>query len=118
MAMAEQQKMKVLEITAGEKLLIERNRHKETQAQAAKRGGIKRIHYGKLERDIGRENIRDIKMLLFDYERCVIFRIRRNISQIELARKLGCSRYTINKIENDKTKATRLINFWESNSDA
>ena len=108
--------MKILDITPGEKLLIERNRRNETQQQAAERMGIKRISYGKLERDSEEPEAPKVGMLLFGYERCIIYRIRKKLTQIEIAKQLNYSRYTVNKIENGKTNATRLVDFWETDS--
>jgi len=106
--------LNIEDLTAGERLFLQRRRLGEDQKTAAKKHGVGFIHYGQSER-INRffpkhiEPITEVK----DYEWCVIVRRRKKLKQRELAEELKVCKLWLLKMETGQIQATRLVQYWE-----
>jgi DNA-binding XRE family transcriptional regulator len=104
-------------LTVGETLLISRRRSGESQEVIAKRFGMTRNCYGRLERDD--EDIRSGITLpelgeLTQDEICLILRRRAGRTQEECAEEIGITRFWFNQMETGKVSCSDLVKFWES----
>lgn len=99
-------------LMAGERLLIDRRRRGETQAQAARRYFVSRARYGMWER--GDEHPQPPRVgRLASHERCFLYRRRVGETQLEVAEALGTCRWTINQMEHGIVKCDDLLWYWE-----
>lgn len=104
-------------LTDGEKLLIARRRSGESQETIARRHGITRNVYGRIERDD--EDFRASIAIpelgeLADDEKCLLLRRRSGLTQEECAEDLGVTRFWFNQMEMGKVSCSELVKFWES----
>jgi len=104
-------------LTDGERLLIARRRSGESQETIARRHGITRNVYGRIERDD--EEFRAGIALpelgeLTDDEKCLLLRRRSGLTQEECAEYLGVTRFWFNQMETGKVPCSDLVKFWES----
>lgn len=53
---------------------------------------------------------------LREYEKCLIFRLRRGLSQQEVADAIGCSRYWFGKMERGEVTWETLARYWRSDT--
>ena len=107
---------KIIRLTPGEAMLINRRRLGETQSQAAKRLVLTdRKSYGNTERGYdGQEpGGKLIPVCLRSSEWCLILRRRANLSQATVAKRAGLSRFTVIQIEGGKVNYHRLVAFWK-----
>jgi DNA-binding XRE family transcriptional regulator len=107
-------------MTAGERLFIARRRSNESQEITARRFGMTRNTYGRLERDD--ENISCNTSLpklgeLTKEEICILLRRRSGLTQEECADKIGVTRFWFNQMEMGKVSSSELVKFWESDNE-
>ena len=105
-----------------ENLLIWRRRIGWRQLQAAKYFKIslydyKMTEYGKLSID-KLKNIgpADLSWELTDNERCLIYRKRKNKTQLEVAKDIGICRSWLRSQESGVVPCTQLLKHWENGS--
>jgi transcriptional regulator with XRE-family HTH domain len=96
-----------------ETLLIDRRRRGENQTQAAKRWRVSQTLYSLWERnkhtDIPRVgNLEPLK----NYEKALLKRKRENLTQAQLAKRLGCSDEWLKRMEKDKANGKLLFEYW------
>lgn len=104
-------------LSGGEILLIHRRRVGLSQKGMGKKYDISRHIYGKRERDDhavydmidDHIEFEDLK----PPEKCVIYRKRADLTQLEVAILLGLSRYWINQKEQGQADCSDLLKFWE-----
>lgn len=104
-------------LTLGETLLISRRRSNESQETIARRLGMTRNVYGRVERDD--EDVPSGIALpelgeLTQDEVCLILRRRAGLTQEECADKIGVTRFWFNQMETGKVSVSDLVKFWES----
>lgn len=104
-------------MTVGERLLIARRRSNESQETVARRLGMTRNTYGRLERDD--EDLHSGISLpelgeLTQEEICILLRRRAGLTQEECADKIGVTRFWFNQMEMGKVSSSDLVKFWES----
>jgi len=101
-------------LSSGERLIVDRRRRKETQGVAAKRLCVNAFVYGQWERDDRDDGplIRSVTPLK-RHERCLLYRRRRGMSQIEVAHQLALSRWWLNQMERGIQPCDKLIHYWE-----
>jgi transcriptional regulator with XRE-family HTH domain len=103
--------MQLRDLTRGERLLLERRRHGESQRAAADRHGVSRYRYRRWEADedagprVALERLRA-------YERCFLQRRREGLRLAELAHEAGLSRWWLCQMEYGAAPAGRLVRFW------
>ena len=104
-------------MTVGERLLIARRRDNESQETVARRLGMTRNFYGRLERDdedlSAGISLPELGELTQD-EVCLLLRRRAGLTQEECADKLGITRFWFNQMETGKVPCSDLVKFWES----
>jgi DNA-binding XRE family transcriptional regulator len=104
-------------MSVGERLLIARRRSNESQETAARRFGMTRNTYGRLERD-DEDLHSDISLPelgeLMQEEICILLRRRAGLTQEECADKIGFTRFWFNQMEMGKVSSSDLVKFWES----
>ena len=104
--------LKVSDLTAGERLLIERRRVGLTQPEAAKQFRVSVSHYSRWERD----KIPAPKTALpnlYDHEICLLLRRRQGITQLQLSKMMGRCRWRINQMEYGTVDSTPLVKYWK-----
>ena len=97
-------------LSCGESLLISRRRQQPrvTQHDAGRRCAATRSTYGKWERDV--EQAPDCTVgRLRAYERCLLYRRRAKLSQDEVARGLGRSRWWVNQMERGVVRCDEIV---------
>lgn len=104
-------------MSVGERLLIARRRSGESQETVARRFGLTRNSYGRVERDdedlCAGISLPELGELTQD-EVCLILRRRAGLTQEECAEKIGVTRFWFNQMETGKVSVTDLVKFWES----
>lgn len=104
-------------LSPGQKLLIYRRREGLTQAEAAEHIGMPESSYCCAELDQAHHGWTILSPLLGrlrEYEKCLIFRLRRGMSQQEVADAIGRSRYWLGKMERGEVTWTTLARYWSS----
>ena len=105
-----------LTLTKGERLLLDRKRRAETQAQAAVRYNVSPKIYGLWERDQYEASMGiDTSFLLGrlkPHERCLIRRRREQLTQGALAKRMGCSRWWLLRMEQGEAPVRDLVEYW------
>lgn len=104
-------------LTVGEALLIARRRSGESQETVARRLGVTRNVYGRIERDD--EDVTSGIQLpelgeLTQEEICLLLRRRAGLTQEECADKISVTRFWFNQMETGKVSSSELVKFWES----
>ena len=104
-------------LTVGEALLIARRRSGESQETVARRLGMTRNVYGRVERDD--EDVTSGIQLpelgeLTQEEICLLLRRRAGLTQEECADKISVTRFWFNQMETGKVSSSELVKFWES----
>ncbi len=103
--------LQLKDITNGERLLLERRRHQQSQRQAASRHGVSRYRYRRWETDV-EDAPRVPLQRLREYEACFLLRRRAGIPLHELAREAGVSRWWLCQMEYGNQPARRLLGYW------
>ena len=99
-------------LTRGERVLIDRRRRGETQAQAAARYRVRRHVLSLWERDEKTPPLIAIGRIEC-HERCLLYRRRSGFTQERIARDLKLSRWWVNKMERGLAPCDTLIWYWE-----
>lgn len=99
----------------GECLLLTRRRAGESQEQFARKFGIARNFYGKLERDeeFRREMTVPTPENLTKEEVCLILRRRSGKTQRECAEEIGKTRFWVNVMERGRVPSSYLQKLWK-----
>lgn len=108
--------LKKLTPTAGELLLVWRKREELNQGSMAARFNVNRTRWGRWERGEDTSTVEaplGVEQLL-DHEKCMLLRRRSGITQGELAKTIGVSRWWLNQMESGKADPARLVTFWEN----
>ena len=103
------------ELTAAERLLIDRRRAGATQVDAAAHWGVSAWTYrmwesGQREKDIPEPTLGR----LTEVEGCVILRRRTGLSRTALAKLVSISEWWLTQMERGRIPADRLIEFWRN----
>lgn len=100
--------------TTGERIFIARRRLGQTQLQRAQHFGVSLPVYCAWERDEGEPPKRVLPRFskLAAYEACVLLRRRAGKLQREVAKKLKCSRFHLNKMERGLAPCEDLLAYW------
>lgn len=102
-------KVNIERVTQNEYSFIMRNRNGTSQKQAAEASGVSRNTFGRKERLLNDEVVNTD---LTEVEICILLRKRFNLTQKELADRLGVTRFWVNQMEAGKATPTKLINYW------
>lgn len=99
-----------------ERLLIQRKRKKQTQAEMADELKVSRLVYGKMERgeievDVNIIAPRNINKL-HPYEACMIWRRRIGLTQEDIANSINRCRYWVRLMESGEAPCQELIEYW------
>lgn len=107
----------ITDLSYEERLLIHRRRQDLTQAEMAKRLGVSRKTYSRLERGLKTEVRPDTPSVepLRDHEQCMIMRRRAGWSQEMCAEQLGVSRYWFRLMEMGQAGCEKLVGYWNEN---
>lgn len=110
-------KAKPFTLTTAERLVIDRRRRDETQAQAAARHGVSIGRYAAWEAEtvIVPADVRaDVGRLgqVRPFERCLIMRRRRGWTIPQVARAVGRSPYWVQEMEAGRAPVTDLLSYW------
>ncbi len=105
--------LEISNLTNGEKLLIWRRRCGLTQPEAALRYRltVKRYRNWEKGRHFWDPEI-DVEMPLYEREKCLLLRRRRNWRQAEVAKKMNMSREWVNMMERNEASVEPLVKFW------
>lgn len=103
-----------LQLTPGERFLINRKRNGWDQNTAAKKEGISSFAYKMIEYDKGTALTPPIIKELFLHEKCLIYRRRCGQTQMEVAKELGVCREWMRQMESGKVNCDSLIWHWEA----
>jgi DNA-binding XRE family transcriptional regulator len=104
--------LQLKDVTDGERLLLERRRHQESQRDAAARHGVSRYRYRRWEADSEDGAPRVPLQRLREYEACFLLRRRTGTPLHELAAAAGVSRWWLCQMEYGQAPAARLVRFW------
>ncbi len=106
--------LKLADLTAGERLLLERRRNGETQAQAARRHGVSRYCYRAWEDDsVSTGQPRPALRRLQPYEICYLLRRRNGQSLADFAADAGISPWWVTQMESGRAPLQRLQEYWQ-----
>ena len=100
--------------TQAELLFVYRKRENMTQTEMAKQHNVGRVRWSLWERGLETPKI-DVGLIsafLTDQERCVILRRREGITQGELAKSIGVSRWWLNQMESGCAEPKKLFAYW------
>lgn len=100
------------DITPGERLLIERRRSFQTQAEAARYYGLSEWCYRQCESD--KSNALPLTPIgrLQAHESCMLMRRRAGMKRTELAIEVGISGWWLTRMERGQIPADRLVSYW------
>lgn len=103
-------------LTGPERLLLDRRRREETQAQAAVRHEVSQTRYSRWERGLEPEGSlpRPRVGRLRPYERCLLYRRRAGTSQAQVARDLERCKMWVRQMERGEVDCTELTSYWEA----
>lgn len=103
------------ELTPAEKLRLWRLRLGLSQRAAGRRFDCSAWTYGEMERGALPAPSYAWKgpFELTDHECCLIYRLRSNMTQKQVAEELGVSRIWVNRMETGKAGCDRLLEYWE-----
>ena len=104
------------QLSAAERLLIDRRRREETQAGAAERHGVSQTRYSRWERGLEPERAlpRPRVGRLAAHERCLLYRRRAGVSQGQIAEHLGRCKMWVRQMERGEVDCTELTSYWEA----
>lgn len=103
--------IKTSDLSRGEKLLVERRREEQTQAQAAKRRRVSLYIYRKWETDVEQGPLTKVGRLE-PHEQCVIMRRREEQTAADLAEELGVCRWWLCQMEKGVVPHEDLVAHW------
>lgn len=99
-------------LSPAERILIDRRRRGETQAQAARRMRLSKNAFRDLEIGEAKPDRPVSVGRLTDYEQCLILRRRHGLTMQEVADDAGISRWSVVQIEGGSASAARLVEYW------
>jgi len=104
-------------INNSEKLFLERRRDGLSQAEVADKLGVSQTTYAKREKFPFRTSDTENEYMKVKVnEACVVLRRRESMKQIDIAKRLGVCRYTVNKMEKGQVDCARLAQLWQDYS--
>ncbi len=105
-----------MHLSEAERIYIHRRRLQLTQAQMAAKLGLAHHHYSAYENGLESppKKIVPKKSSPTDLEECVIARRRENLTQVDMAALLDCSRLWVNKMESGNANPGLLLDYWNS----
>ena len=109
-------RLRVSELTGGEKLYIYRTREGKTQFEKAVELGMCMAQYRSMELDHTRAVYVSLGKLE-EHEAFTLLRRRKGLTKVELAERIGVSSYWLGQMEAGTAPIDRLRRFWED-SDA
>jgi DNA-binding XRE family transcriptional regulator len=103
-------------LTGPERLLVERRRRGETQAEAAERHGVSQTRYSRWERGLEADGALPTVRVggLRPHERCLLYRRRAGRSQWQVARDLQRCKMWVRQMERGEVDCSELIGYWEA----
>lgn len=106
-------RVRVSDLTQGERLVIDRRRRNMTQRQAAKRHGMTLYRYRRCEMDES-EAMPPIPAIgrLKLYEELRVLRVREGATVHNVAEDMGISRWWVTQMEAGKAPCDRLAEYW------
>jgi hypothetical protein len=105
----------MINLTPGERFLIQRRRRGQTRAQAAQMWGVKAHRIRDWEFGLGPMPPPRVELLpthLSPNEICYILRLRSGLRPAELAQVLGVTAHTVLSWERGEGSAQRLYDYW------
>lgn len=107
--------MTATQLTKGERIFIWRRRKKLNQKQAGEELGLKRHEIFRIEKGLKVRCGIPVQPLgnLKPLEICVLKRRRAKMTQTELGKKIGCSRWWVNQMELGLEDSGKLVKFWK-----
>ena len=105
--------MNLRDLTKGERLLIDRRRRGESQAEAAERLGLSVYAYRRFEEDVAEGPTADVEALELG-EACYLERRREGLPASWVAERVGVSRWWLTQMERGREDADRLGAWWRS----
>jgi DNA-binding XRE family transcriptional regulator len=105
-------------LTSAERLLVDRRRRGETQAQAAARHNVSQSRYSRWERGLDEPNdartvpsirIKELK----PHEKCLLYRRRAGRTQATIAIDLNRCKMWVRQMERGEVDSTELVQYWE-----
>lgn len=104
-------RIRTSDLTAGERVLIDRRRRGLTQSEAAQKAGVSMHEWLNVEAD-GRMDGGPAVGVLGENEQCYIMRRRAGVKASEVAKKIGVSRYWLSRMERGTAPVDTLAKFW------
>lgn len=99
-----------------ERLVIDRRRREETQAQAAARYKVSLYAYRQWEENTNATGMPNVRVgRLAAYEACYMRRRRSGVRVKDLAIAMGLSRWWVIQMETGQATDVRLVEYWEAN---
>ena len=103
--------MEITDLDSGERMLIYRRRHGQSQREAADEYGVSFYRYRQME--AGDVPCRPPPLgTLQDHERFFICRKRSGLSVREMAKRLGVSGFWVSQMELGRAPIKRLARYW------
>lgn len=107
-----------MEVTPGEKLIIERRRRGESQAEAARRLGTNETYVFLMESKKYNDGMVTVSVPVKDHERCFLYRRRSGKTTREVCKALGIDYNVLALMEKGKMPAHTLAEYWENNGES
>ena len=108
-------------LTAAERLIVDRRRKGETQAQAAGRYGVSQSRYSRWERGLddpvetlGPGPVLPKVTPLKPHEKCLLYRRRVGVTQAKVATDLKRCKMWVRQMERGEVDCTELVQYWEA----
>lgn len=106
-----------INLTTGEHLYLWRRRKELSQNAAGQKLHLPRNHFASIERDElewprARKSLPTLVLPLSDQELCVVHRKRSGMTQRQVAKEIGISRYWVNCLEQGHGDITELARYW------
>jgi DNA-binding XRE family transcriptional regulator len=107
-------------LTAAERLLVDRRRRDETQAEAALRYKVSQSRYSRWERGLddpietlGPGPVLPRVSPLKPHEKCLLYRRRVGVTQAKVAEDLNRCKMWVRQMERGEVDSTELVQYWE-----
>lgn len=103
-----------VQLTNEERLLIDRRRRGETQAEAARRHEVSTTRYSRWERGLDQAPASSVPTVkaLRDHELCLITRRRAGVTQTKVATDLNRCKMWMRQMERGEVDCTELKRYW------
>lgn len=103
------------ELTMPERLLIDRRRRGETQAEAAQRHSVSNTRYSRWERGLDQPPPTSIPTIVKDlrpHELCLITRRRAGVTQTKVATEINRCKMWVRQMERGEVDCSELSRYW------